>query len=52
MKASIVVNTIMLRHTVCLDLQDDEGRCYSDSFAELPELIERDKAPGDEDPPE
>ncbi|XP_025107191.1 protein polybromo-1-like isoform X11 [Pomacea canaliculata] len=32
--------------------QDDEGRCYSDSFAELPELIERDKAPGDEDPPE
>ncbi|KAK7457993.1 hypothetical protein BaRGS_00039138 [Batillaria attramentaria] len=32
--------------------QDDEGRCYSDSFGELPELVERAKLPGDEEPAE
>ena len=32
--------------------QDDEGRCYSDSFGELPELIERAKAEDDEQPSE
>ena len=31
-------------------LQDDEGRCYSDSFGELPELIERTRADDDDDP--
>ena len=32
--------------------QDDEGRCYSDSFGELPELIERARADDDEQPSE
>ncbi|KAL8620376.1 hypothetical protein ACOMHN_013001 [Nucella lapillus] len=32
--------------------QDDEGRCYSDSFAELPDLIERSKKEGEEQSPE
>ncbi|XP_070193759.1 protein polybromo-1-like isoform X2 [Littorina saxatilis] len=32
--------------------QDDEGRCYSDSFGELPELMERAKGEGEAEPAE